>query len=57
MTALTPTAAPTRTRVHSQARFETATLLRTGEQLLVARVLPAMALVSWMLKDNRKPKA
>lgn len=49
MTALTPTAAPTRTRVLSQARFETATLLRNGEQLLVALVLPAMALVGLTL--------
>jgi ABC-2 type transport system permease protein len=39
------TAAPTRTRVLAQARFETGTLLRNGEQLLVALVLPAMALV------------
>ncbi len=39
------TAAPTRNRVLAQARFETGTLLRNGEQLLVALVLPAMALV------------
>ena len=38
------TAAPTRNRVLAQARFETGTLLRNGEQLLVALVLPAMAL-------------
>lgn len=39
------TAAPARSRVLTQARFETGTLLRNGEQLLVALVLPAMALV------------
>jgi ABC-2 type transport system permease protein len=39
------TAAPARMRVLAQARFETGTLLRNGEQLLVALVLPAMALV------------
>ena len=39
------TAAPTTNRVLAQARFETGTLLRNGEQLLVALVLPAMALV------------
>ncbi len=39
------TAAPARSRVLAQARFETGTLLRNGEQLLVALVLPAMALV------------
>ncbi len=39
------TAAPTSNRVLAQARFETGTLLRNGEQLLVALVLPAMALV------------
>jgi len=39
------TAAPTRNRVLAQARFETGTLLRNSEQLLVALVLPAMALV------------
>ena len=32
-------------RVLAQARFETAILLRNGEQLLVAVILPAMALV------------
>ncbi|MFV0464100.1 MAG: ABC transporter permease [Nostocoides sp.] len=32
-------------RVAAQARFEAATLLRNGEQLLVALILPAMALV------------
>lgn len=38
-------AAAPRQRVLSQARFETSTLLRNGEQLLVAIILPAMALV------------
>ncbi len=38
-------AAPPRQRVLAQARFEAATLLRNGEQLLVAIVLPAMVLV------------
>jgi ABC-2 type transport system permease protein len=37
------------TRVLAQARFETMTLLRNGEQLLVAIVLPAMALVGLTL--------
>ncbi|MDO5628629.1 MAG: ABC transporter permease [Mobilicoccus sp.] len=36
--------APAPTRVLAQARFETGTLLRNGEQLLVAVVLPALAL-------------
>ncbi|MDQ1537903.1 MAG: type transport system permease protein [Actinomycetota bacterium] len=43
------TASPARTRVLAQARFETGTLLRNGEQLLVALVLPAMALVGLAL--------
>jgi ABC-2 type transport system permease protein len=38
-------AAPPRQRVLAQARFEAGTLLRNGEQLLVAIVLPAMVLV------------
>lgn len=38
-------AAPTRDRILASARFEAATLLRNGEQLLVSLVLPAMALV------------
>jgi ABC-2 type transport system permease protein len=42
-------AAPSRDRVLAQARFETGTLLRNGEQLLVALVLPAMALVGLAL--------
>lgn len=39
-------AAPTAQRVIAQARFETSTLLRNGEQLLVAIILPAMALLA-----------
>jgi ABC-2 type transport system permease protein len=46
------TAAPARTRVLGQARFETGTLLRNGEQLLVAVVLPAMALVGLALSHS-----
>jgi ABC-2 type transport system permease protein len=38
-------AAPAQERVLAQTLFETGTLLRNGEQLLVALVLPAMALV------------
>lgn len=38
-------AAPPVRRVLAQARFETLTMLRNGEQLLVALVLPAMVLV------------
>ncbi len=38
-------AAPARDRVLAQARFEVGTLLRNGEQLLVAVVLPALVLV------------
>jgi ABC-2 type transport system permease protein len=45
-------AAPTRIRVLAQARFETGTLLRNGEQLLVALVLPAMALVGLALSHS-----
>jgi ABC-2 type transport system permease protein len=36
--------APARARVLAQARFEAGTLLRNGEQLLVALILPALAL-------------
>lgn len=43
------TAAPTAARVLAQARFETDILLRNGEQLLVALILPAMALVGLTL--------
>ena len=46
------TAAPARTRVLAQARFETGTLLRNGEQLLVSVVLPAMALVGLALSQS-----
>ncbi len=42
----TPTAAPRGQRVLAQARFEAGILLRNGEQLLVALVLPALALVA-----------
>jgi len=45
-------AAPTRDRVLAQTRFETTTLLRNGEQLLVAIVLPAMALVGLALSQS-----
>ena len=47
-----PAAAPTRDRVLAQARFETGTLLRNGEQLLVALVLPAVALVGLALSHS-----
>jgi ABC-2 type transport system permease protein len=46
------TAAPARTRVLAQARFEAGTLLRNSEQLLVAVVLPAMALVGLALSQS-----
>lgn len=46
------TATPARRRVLTQARFETGTLLRNGEQLLVALVLPAMALVGLALSHS-----
>lgn len=49
MTELRGGAAPTTARVLAQARFETVTLLRNGEQLLVALVLPALALVGLTL--------
>jgi ABC-2 type transport system permease protein len=45
-------AAPARRRVLAQARFESGTLLRNGEQLLVALVLPAMALVGLALSSS-----
>jgi ABC-2 type transport system permease protein len=48
----TNAAAPTPDRVLAQARFETSTLLRNGEQLLVALVLPAMALVGLALSHS-----
>ena len=46
------TAAPTRDRVLAQTRFEAGTLLRNGEQLLVAIILPAMALVGLALSQS-----
>jgi ABC-2 type transport system permease protein len=46
------TAAPARDRVLAQARFEATTLLRNGEQLLVAIVLPAMALIGLALSST-----
>ncbi|MEP7034991.1 MAG: ABC transporter permease [Dermatophilaceae bacterium] len=46
------TAASARTRVLAQARFETGNLMRNGEQLLVAIVLPAMVLVGLALSDT-----
>jgi ABC-2 type transport system permease protein len=45
-------AAPRRDRILAQTRFETGTLLRNGEQLLVALVLPAMALVGLALSHS-----
>jgi len=42
-------AAPAGQRVASQVRFETVTLLRNGEQLVVSLVLPAMALIGLVL--------
>ncbi|GAB3081491.1 ABC transporter permease [Phycicoccus sp. Root101] len=45
-TGTTAAAAPARDRVLAQARFEAATLLRNGEQLLVALVLPVAVLVA-----------
>ena len=46
------TAAPARERVLAQARFEAGNLLRNGEQILVALVLPAMALVGLALGSS-----
>ena len=43
------TAAPAARRVAAQGRFETRALLRNGEQLLVAIVLPALALLGLAL--------
>jgi ABC-2 type transport system permease protein len=45
-------AAPLRRRVLHQARFETLTLLRNGEQLLVAVVLPVAVLVGLVATDG-----
>lgn len=51
--AAAPAPAPARPRQRwlAQARFETATILSHGEQLLVALVLPALALVALGLSD------
>jgi len=46
------TAAPAGAGILAQARFETGTLLRNGEQLWVALVLPAMALVGLALSHS-----
>lgn len=46
------TAAPAHLRVLAQARFETGNLMRNGEQLLVAIILPAMALVGLALSQS-----
>ncbi|NMM23044.1 MAG: ABC transporter permease [Phycicoccus sp.] len=46
------TAAPTVDRILAQTRFETGTLLRNGEQLLVALILPAMALVGLAMSQS-----
>jgi len=53
MSGATTGAAPAspRQRWWAQARFETATILSHGEQLLVALVLPALALVALGLSD------
>ena len=45
-------AAPARKRIVAQTRFEAATLLRNGEQLLVSLVLPAMALLGLALSQS-----
>lgn len=46
-----PAPAPLLRRVRAQGRFETGTLLRNGEQLLVALVLPSMALFGLALTN------
>jgi ABC-2 type transport system permease protein len=46
------TAAPAHQRILAQAGFEAGTLLRNGEQLLVALVLPALALVGLALSHS-----
>lgn len=51
MTAPTGLAAPLSQRVAAQARFETLAMLRNAEQLLVAVVLPAMALVGLVVSS------
>lgn len=45
-------AAPAQRRVLAQAGFETRTLLANGEQLLVALVLPVLALLGLVLGDS-----
>ena len=45
-------AAPARARILAQARFEGSTLLRNGEQLLVAIVLPLLALIGLALSHS-----
>ncbi|MCZ2402660.1 ABC transporter permease [Paenarthrobacter sp. Z7-10] len=45
-TARTPAPAPLRSRVLRQGRYETLTMLRNGEQLILAIVLPLLALVA-----------
>ena len=45
-------AAPAARRVAAQARFETGTLLRNGEQLLVALVLPCAALLGLAMTSS-----
>lgn len=44
-TATSTSAAPPLSRVRAQAAFETRTILTNGEQLLVALILPALALI------------
>lgn len=44
MSAPSPAPAPVSARVAAQAKFETGTLLRNGEQLLVSLIFPLMAL-------------
>lgn len=48
---MTTAPAPPSRRWLAQARFETATILRHGEQLLVALVLPTLALLALALTD------
>ncbi|MFN8098262.1 MAG: ABC transporter permease [Dermatophilaceae bacterium] len=51
MSTATRRAAPAGRRVRRQAAFETGVLLRNGEQLLVAIILPALALFGLHLAD------
>lgn len=48
---MAPAPAPTSRRWLAQARFETSAILRHGEQLLVALVLPTLALLALTLTD------